>query len=618
MAPPPKVPIWTLLWRLISYTPKLAIIDAGLWTLIAGVFPAIPGLIIQGFFDALTDTAPLSLSPAAFLGLLIATSIGEVTAIFAGQWVRTQYRFNLRSLLRHNLLDRLLQQPGAQPLSINGPERQTISPGEAISYFRDDPELIEQTVAKTADLLGQGLFALGAIALLLTINAQITLIVFLPLAIISAVIQQAQQKIKQYRRASRQATQAVTGFLGEIFTAVQVLKATGTESAVLAHLREINQHRQQRMIKDQLLTTVLNSSFENLINLGIGLILLIVATADNRSISLLSVGDFALLIYYLTFVTNCFRAFGQYLTWFKQTEVSFDRISALHSEDSMAEYSNQSSSALDLVTHKPLYFAGLLGHQPPLPAIEQPYYSAQDRFEELTVVDLSYRYPHSKQGIGAISFSLVRGSLTVITGPIGSGKTTLLRVLLGLLPHQTGTIYWNSHPIEHPASFFRPPRSAYTPQVPHLFSNTLLNNLLLGLETSETTLQEALHLSVFEQDVAAMPTGLDTLLGTRGVRLSGGQLQRTATARMLLRQPELLIFDDLSSALDIETEQRLWERLFERQQPDTAAISQPAHWQPTYLVTSNRASVLRRADQIIVLNNGQIEAIGIYDDLSLN
>ena len=613
MQPPPKIPTWSLLWHLISYTPKLAIIDAGLWMLIAGVFPAIPGLIIQGFFDALTDNAPLSLSPITFLGLLMATSLGEVTAIFAGQWVRTQYRFNVRSLLRHNLLDRLLQQPGAQPLSINGPEQQTISPGEAISYFRDDPELIEQTVAKTADLLGQGLFALGAIVLLLTINAQITLIVFLPLAIISTVIQQSQQKIKQYRRASRQATQAVTGFLGEIFTAVQILKATGTESAVLNYLRRINQHRQQHMVNDQLLTTVLNSSFENLINLGIGLILLIIATADNRRIGLLSVGDFALFIYYLTFVTNSFRAFGQYLTWFKQTEVSFDRISALHCESSITERRNRLASALALVAHKPLYFAGLLGHQPPLPVVEQPCYDPQDHLKELTVVDLSYCYPHSKQGIKAISFSLVQGSLTVITGPIGSGKTTLLRVLLGLLPQQTGTIYWNSQPVEHPANFFKPPRSAYTPQVPHLFSNTLLNNLLLGLEISDTTLQNALHLSVFEQDVAAMPMGLATLVGTRGVRLSGGQLQRTATTRMLIRQPELLIFDDLSSALDIETEQRLWERLFERQ----ATIAQSGRWQPTYLVTSNRPSVLRRADQIIVLKNGQVEATGVYDELSL-
>ncbi|MEL6398375.1 MAG: ABC transporter ATP-binding protein [Cyanobacteria bacterium J06626_4] len=611
MTLPTPMPLWPLLWRLICYTPKLALVDAGLWMLISGVFPAIPGLIIQGYFDALTETAPLALSPLAFLGLLVATSGGEIVALFAGQWVRTQYRFNLRSLLRHNLLDQLLQQPGAQPLSIEeGSQRQTISPGEAISYFREDPELIEQTIVKTADLIGYGLFALGAIGLLLQINPQITLMVFLPLAVISAAVQQVQQQIKQYRRASRRATQAVTGFLGEIFASVQVLKATGTETAVLNHLKHLNGQRQQQMVKDRLLITVLNSGFENLTNLGIGCILLLMATAHTPTTSGLSVGDFALFIYYLALVATAFRAFGQYLTWLKQTEVSFERLRALHRPDSLTEHhSAPAAAAFALVAHQPLYLAGLWGRQPPLPPLQPPHAEAPSHFKELAVVDLSYHYPHASQGIEAISFSLRRGSLTVITGPVGSGKTTLLRVLLGLLPRQTGTIYWNGQPVEHPATFFCPPRSAYTPQVPHLFSDTLSNNLLLELEKSDAALGEALRLSVFAQDVAAMPMGLATLVGTRGVRLSGGQLQRAAAARMLVRQPELLIFDDLSSALDVETEQKLWEGLFAPGRATEAG-------RPTCLITSNRPDVLRRADRIIVLHEGRVEAMGRFDDLS--
>ena len=159
-----------------------------------------------------------------------------------------------------------------------------------------------------------------------------------------------------------------------------------------------------------------------------------------------------------------------------------------------------------------------------------------------------------------------------------------------------------------PATFFRPPRSAYTLQVPHLFSDTLRNNLLLELEKSDAALGEALRLSVFAQDVAAMPMGLATLVGTRGVPACRWATPASRCGSLELRQPELLIFDDFSSALDVKTEQRLWEGLF-------AADRSTEAGQPTCLITSNRPDVLRRADRIIVLNEGRVEAMGRFNEL---
>ena len=151
----------------------------------------------------------------------------------------------------------------------------------------------------------------------------------------------------------------------------------------------------------------------------------------------------------------------------------------------------------------------------------------------------------------------------MITGRIGSGKTTLLRVLLGLLPKDEGEIRWNGSVVEKPGEFFTPPHCAYTAQVPRLFSDTLRDNILMGLDKNDDDIYRAVRLAVMERDLGDLDEGLDTMVGPKGVKLSGGQIQRTAAARMFVREPELLVFDDLSSALDVETERILWERIFD-------------------------------------------------------
>ena len=170
------------------------------------------------------------------------------------------------------------------------------------------------------------------------------------------------------------------------------------------------------------------------------------------------------------------------------------------------------------------------------------------------------------------------------------------------IARDAGEIRWNGREVPDPATFFVPPRCAYTPQVPRLFSETLRENILLGPPVPEARLAAAVRLAVLEPDVAAMEGGLDTLVGPKGVRLSGGQIQRAAAARMFVREPQLLVFDDLSSALDVETERLLWERLLEQRGQ-------------TILAVSHRREALRRAAQIIVLEAGRIVARGALETL---
>jgi ATP-binding cassette subfamily B protein len=192
-----------------------------------------------------------------------------------------------------------------------------------------------------------------------------------------------------------------------------------------------------------------------------------------------------------------------------------------------------------------------------------------------------------------VSFTVGRGDFVVVTGPVGAGKSTMLRALLGLAwqAETTGTIRWNGQVVEDPAAFMVPPNAAYLAQVPQLISDSVADNVGLGPVDSER-LARALERAAVADDIAAMPAGTETLVGPRGLRLSGGQRQRLATARAIVHDPELVVLDDVSSALDVETEVQLWDNL--------------ARAGMTVIAVSHRAVAFERADRIIRLERGRI------------
>jgi ATP-binding cassette subfamily B protein len=330
---------------------------------------------------------------------------------------------------------------------------------------------------------------------------------------------------------------------------------------------------------------LLNTVNAAAVSFGVGVMLLMARRA--MVAGTFSVGDFALFVYYLSYTTTIPSYLGTFVGDWKKQAVSIDR---------MAEIVHPEPASVLTEPH-PVYVT--IDPPAPVAAPRQP----GDRLQALTVDGLTYTFPGTERGIRNVSFHVRPGQMVVITGRVGSGKSTLVRALLGLLPPDGGTISWNGQTVANPASFFVPPRCAYTGQVPRLFSDSLRDNILLGLPGAEAGLPAAVWAAALEEDVARLELGLDTLVGPRGVRLSGGQVQRAAAARMFVREPELLVFDDLSSALDVETEQRLWERLAQRDRPAAC------------LVVSHRRPALRRADHILVLAGGQVVAQGQLSEL---
>jgi ATP-binding cassette, subfamily B, bacterial len=558
--------VWKLGWRVSQHEPR-SFWSGYLLFVLFFTFPVLSGWLLGRGFNAVSTGHN---SQVYWIGVaLVACEVARMSTIHAGALMWTRAWVHMQSLLRANLLN-------AQVAS-GGPEagQPVGSAGEAITHFRDDVEDVTMFIDGFVDISAGVVFTVLAGLVLGSVDGRAALVLLIPLVGVAMATRTLDSRIKRYRAADRVASSAVGGLLGDVMAAATTVKVNNAIEPTIAHLHKLVDQRRRTAVRDRVLDESVWAFSQGAADVGLGLVLL--SAAGAMAAGRFSVGQLAVFSAYLGWLSFLPRMVGRMLARRKQVAVAFERMSLLVA----------GTESTNTVTERHLPIG--LRQQRNRPQTHRP---ERVPLDILDVRCLSAHYP-SGVGVQDISFSVRRGSFIVLTGPIGSGKSTLLRAVLGLA-HQaevTGDVAWNGRLLADRAAFLIPPNAAFLPQVPQLISDSVADNIALGIVDDEQ-LSLALELAAVRADIDEMPDGANTLIGPRGLRLSGGQRQRVATARALVHSPELVVLDDLSSALDIETELQLWANL------SAAGI--------TVLAVSHRAVAFDRADQVLRLDGGRL------------
>jgi ABC-type multidrug transport system fused ATPase/permease subunit len=277
-------------------------------------------------------------------------------------------------------------------------------------------------------------------------------------------------------------------------------------------------------------------------------------------------------------------------------------------------------------TARTVAMSGVSAYSAPVPGVDiiggtapEPPVADRTPLRRLDLVGFGAVHEDGTVGVRDVDLTVRRGELVLLVGPVGAGKSSLLRALAGIV-HHSGELRWNGEPVESPEHFLRPNQVGYVAQLPRVLSGTIADNIGLGHPVDARDAVTAAQLEHDLQVLTAAPAtssaalaappeqrapgadgGLGLLIGHKGTRLSGGQLQRLALARALAPSTEVLVADDVSSALDVVTELELWQVLRERG--------------VTVIGSTSKRAALGRADQVVVLVGGRAVARGTWREL---
>ena len=506
--------------------------------------------------------------PVLFIGVALLLTVAlRLTAILLNVWQGRTF-----SLLAKDVVYRIRVRMLARLSRIALSEFETVGAGRVTSHFVTDLNAIDGFLgASISGFVVSVLTLIGVAAVLFWMHWQLALFIVLLNPVVILFSTRLGKRVKDLKKHENRAFEVFQEALSETLDALTQIRAMNREKHYLARVTEkaadIRQHAAAFAWKSDAMSRI--SFFVFLAGFDAfraGAMLMVV-------FSNLTIGEMLAVFGYLWFMmTPVQELVNMQYSWFA-ANAALGRINAL---------------------------LGLHG-EPQHPAQRDPF--ASRATVGIALDHVSFAYADGETVLDDVSLSVAAGEKVALVGASGGGKSTLVQALLGLYPVKSGQIYYGDTPVTEIGWETVREHVGVVLQHPVLFNDSVRANLALGRDADDATLWQALDIAQLKDIIAALPHGLDTVVGRQGVRLSGGQRQRLAIARMIVAQPQIVILDEATSALDTDTERRLHQAL-------SGFLAGR-----TTLIIAHRLSAVKQADRILVFENGRVVEEGAHAEL---